>query len=157
FALDRKHDFDLAFLRHISRTEQLLREFAPDVIHITGPSDVGILAAIVAHRMQIPLVASWHTNVHQYAERRAMPLFFFLPTKWKKRLGSWIRETSFRLTARFYQIPRVLMAPNQELISLIERATGKPCFLMGRGVNTDLFNPARRNAVGWPFTIGYVG
>lgn len=157
FALDRKHDFDLAFVRHLGRTEELLREFGPDVVHITGPSDVGILGALVAHRLHIPLLASWHTNLHQYAERRALPLFFFLPREWRKPTGAWIREMSFRLTARFYQIPRVLMAPNRELIDLLEKATGKPCFLMARGVDTELFRPTLRSRQGGPFTIGYVG
>src|SRR5262249_54608739 len=50
-----------------------------------------------------------------------------------------------------------LMAPNRELIDLLEESTGKRCFLMARGVDTEMFHPARRNQQGWPFTIGYVG
>jgi phosphatidylinositol alpha 1,6-mannosyltransferase len=157
FALDRKHDFDLLFLRHLTRAEEALREFKPDVLHITGPSDVGILGALAAHRLQIPLVGSWHTNLHQYAEQRAVPLLLFLPRNWRQKLGRWIREGSLRLISRFYKIPRVLMAPNQELIELLAEKTGKPCFLMARGVDTDLFHPRRRDRQGWPFTIGYVG
>ena len=157
FALDRKHDFDLAFLRYIAKVEDILHNFCPDVVHITGPSDVGILGALVAHRLRVPLLASWHTNVHQYAERRALPLLSFLPSHWRKALGAQIRERSFRLTARFYQIPRVLMAPNRELILLLERATGKPCYLMARGVDTELFHPRLRNKSEGRFVIGYVG
>jgi phosphatidylinositol alpha 1,6-mannosyltransferase len=157
FALDKKHDFDLGFIRHLARVEKILCEFAPDIVHITGPSDVGIAGALAAHRLRIPLLASWHTNLHQYAERRALPLLSFLPAGWKHRLGDGIRRISFRLTARFYQIPRVLMAPNRELINLLEKATGKPCFLMARGVDTELFHPKLRNRQGGPFTIGYVG
>jgi len=157
FALDTKHDFDLGFIRHLARVEEMLREFVPDVVHLTGPSDVGIIGALAAHRLRIPLLASWHTNLHQYAERRALPLLAFLPLGWKRRIGAHIRHISFRLAARFYQIPRVLMAPNRELIDLLERATGKPCLLMARGVDTELFHPKRRNRQGGPFTIGYVG
>lgn len=157
FALDRKHDFDLAFLRHISRVEKILREFRPDVLHITGPSDVGIMGALVAHRMKIPLVGSWHTNLHQYAERRALPLLKFLPSATRENAGEKICDLSFRIIAHFYRIPRVLLAPNRELIDQLEKATGKPCFLMGRGVDTVLFHPSRRDRPGWPFTIGYVG
>ena len=157
FSLDKKHDFDLAFFRHMSRVVELLSEFKPDVLHITGPSDVGMLGALIAHRLKIPLVGSWHTNLHQYAERRALPLLGLLPRGARASLASAIRKCSFRLTARFYQIPRVLMAPNPELIALLESATRKRCFLMGRGVDTVLFNPARRDRAGWPFTIGYVG
>ena len=157
FTLDKKHDFDLAFLRHQPRVVELLTQFKPDVLHITGPSDVGILGALVAHRLKIPLVGSWHTNLHEYAERRILPLLRFLPSATGRNLAQTIGDLSFRMTARFYQIPRVLMAPNRELIALLEKTTRKPCFLMARGVDTNLFNPARRDRAGWPFTIGYVG
>jgi len=157
FALDRKHEFDLAFLRHLFRAEDIIREFKPDVLHITGPSDVGILGAIVAHRLNIPLVGSWHTNIHEYAERRSLPLLWFLPKRWRQRLAGNIREWSFLVTGRFYRIPRVLMAPNRELIELLEKATHRPCYLMSRGVDTELFHPGRRTRQSGPFTIGYVG
>jgi phosphatidylinositol alpha 1,6-mannosyltransferase len=157
FPLDQKHDFDLAFLRHAGRMRQIVSEFKPDVIHITGPSDVGILGATIAHQMKVPLVGSWHTNLHQYAERRALPLLKFLPKVWQTSLGAKIRELSFLATARFYHIPRLLMAPNQELVALLEKASRKPCFLMGRGVDTELFHPYRRNQQSGKFTIGYVG
>jgi glycosyltransferase involved in cell wall biosynthesis len=157
FRLDSKHDFDLVFLRHLSRAEQIVREFKPEVIHITGPSDVGILGAFIAHRMKIPLVASWHTNLHQYAERRALPLLAFLPNKWRKTLAGQARAWSFRATCRFYKIPRVLLAPNRELIEMLERSTGNSCFLMGRGVDAELFHPSKRNRDTDRFTIGYVG
>jgi glycosyltransferase involved in cell wall biosynthesis len=49
------------------------------------------------------------------------------------------------------------MAPNRELIELLERATGKPCFLMARGVDTATFHPRLRDREGGPFTIGFVG
>ena len=67
FPLDRAHDYDLLFLRHYRKLEPLLREFRPDVVQITGPSDVGTMGAMVAHKMKIPLAASWQTNVHEYA------------------------------------------------------------------------------------------
>jgi phosphatidylinositol alpha 1,6-mannosyltransferase len=157
FPLDRKHDFDLLFLRHGSRVQEILAHFKPDILHVTGPSDVGILGVLAAHHMKIPLVASWHTNLHQYAERRALPFFSFLPHTLREKAGAKIRDLSFQALARFYRIPRVLMAPNRELMTLLEKATGKPCFLMARGVDTVLFHPSRRDRPGWPFTIGYVG
>ena len=79
FPLDRAHDYDLLFLRHYSKLEPLLRDFRPDVVQITGPSDVGTLGAYVAHKMGIPLAASWQTNLHQYARRRMMAAVSFLP------------------------------------------------------------------------------
>jgi glycosyltransferase involved in cell wall biosynthesis len=157
FALDRKHDFDLAFLRHYDAVEAQVREFNPDIVHITGPSDVGILGCLIAHRMKIPLAASWHTNLHQYAEQRFRNLISWLPSRPVRWLAAGVGRVTLSAVLRFYQIPQVVFAPNQELIELVERGTRKPCFLMGRGVDTGIFDPRRRSRTGGPFVIGYVG
>jgi glycosyltransferase involved in cell wall biosynthesis len=116
------------------------------------------MGAIVAHKLGIPIAASWHTNVHEYAELRAAKLLQALPDSWKTTLGSWIRQGSFSATARFYQTARVLFAPNQELVTVLEQSTGKPCSRMGRGVDTTLFAPSKRDrATADPFIIGFVG
>ena len=46
--------------------------------------------------------------------------------------------------ARFYAVAQVLFAPNQELCRKLEQMTGRPCFLMPRGVDAGLFDPAKR-------------
>lgn len=157
FRLDARHDFDLNFWRYLKQVEDAVRGFRADLLHITGPSDVGQLGALVAHRLRIPLVASWHTNLHQYAQQRLLALMPFLSTESKEWLGTRVRQVCLRLTARFYQIARVLFAPNQELIAALERLTGKPCYLMSRGVDTELFQPNRRTRSDEQFVIGYVG
>src|SRR5262249_39440703 len=96
-------------------------------------------------------------NVHEYAERRALPLLSFLPASANREIGRQIRELSLYLSARFYKIARVLFAPNQELISKLEALTGRPCHLMSRGVDQHLFHPRRRTRRDQKFVIGYVG
>ena len=59
--------------------------------------------------------------------------------------------------ALFYQIAGLLFAPNQELVDLLASRTGKPCFLMQRGVDAHLYTPDKREPGPRPFTIGYVG
>jgi glycosyltransferase involved in cell wall biosynthesis len=157
FRLDKKHDFDLAFWRHLHAVESVVREFDPDILHITGPSDVGQLGVAIAHRLCIPLAASWHTNVHQYAEQRTAPLLFFLPHILRERLGAAIRHSCLLATLRFYHIAQVLFAPNQELIDVIQNGTGKSCYAMHRGVDTELFDPRRRDRTDNSFVIGFVG
>src|SRR5271166_3926560 len=157
FALDKKHDFDLAFWRYLTPVENAVRKFDPDIVHITGPSDVGQLGVAIAHRLRIPLAASWHTNVHEYAEQRAASLLSFLPKGLRERLGAAIRKSTLLATLRFYHIAQVLFAPNQELIDLIEDGTGKACYRMHRGVDTNLFDPRRRDRTDDNFVIGYVG
>jgi glycosyltransferase involved in cell wall biosynthesis len=60
-------------------------------------------------------------------------------------------------TLRFYHAAQILFAPNQELIELLEKGTNKPCYLMQRGVDTNLFDPRRRSRSDNTFVIGYVG
>jgi phosphatidylinositol alpha 1,6-mannosyltransferase len=157
FPLDQAHDYDLLFLRHYRRLEPLLREFHPEVVQITGPSDVGTLGAYVAHKMRIPLAASWQTNLHQYARRRVEAGVSFLPKDVGAKLADLAERLSFRASARFYKIPRLLFAPNQEMIQVLEAATGKPCYLMSHAVDTTVFSPELRRRTDGPFRIGYVG
>jgi glycosyltransferase involved in cell wall biosynthesis len=157
FPLDRAHDYDLLFLRHYRTLEPLLRDFRPDVVQITGPSDVGTLGAYVAHKMKIPLAATWQTNLHQYARRRVAAAVSFLPNDVAGKLADVAERLSFRASARFYHIPRLLFAPNQEMIRVLEAATGKPCYLMSHAVDTEVFSPELRDRTEGPFRIGYVG
>ena len=157
FPLDRAHDYDLFFLRHYRKLEPMLREFRPEVVQITGPSDVGTLGAYVAYKMGLPLAASWQTNIHQYARRRMAAAVSFLPRDIAGRLADVAERLSFRASARFYHIPRLLFAPNQEMIRVLEAATGKPCYLMSHAVDTDVFSPELRDRTDGTFRIGYVG
>ncbi len=47
-----------------------LREFRPDLVHITGSGDVSILGFWASNLVGAPMVASRHTNVHEYADLR---------------------------------------------------------------------------------------
>jgi glycosyltransferase involved in cell wall biosynthesis len=78
------------------------------------------------------------------------------------KMADLAERWSFRAAARFYEIPRLLFAPNQEMIRVLEAATGKPCYLMSHAVDTAVFRPElrdRRMGDGneGPFRIGYVG
>ena len=157
FPLDRTHYYDLLFLRHYRKLEPLLRSFTPDVVQITGPSDVGTLGATFAHKMRIPLAASWQTNLHQYARRRVAAATEFLPPDLGVKISDAAEGLSFRASARFYKIPRILFAPNQDLVRSLEAATGKPCYLMSHAVDTEAFRPELRDRSHGPFRIGYVG
>jgi glycosyltransferase involved in cell wall biosynthesis len=157
FPLDKKHDFDLLFGKYYQAAKTLVHEFQPDLVHITGPSDVGITGALIAHQLGLPLVASWHTNLHEYLARRTVSLFPWLPSGWRNRIRTTIEAGSLRALVRYYKIPCLLFAPNPQLTSMLEKGTGKPCLPMGRGVDVELFTPQRRDRQGGLFTLGYVG
>jgi phosphatidylinositol alpha 1,6-mannosyltransferase len=157
FPLDRNHEFDLILLRHYQRVAAALREFKPDLVQITGPSDIGILGALCAHKMRIPLAAFWQTNLPQYGGLRITKALRFLPGRVSSYVSRGAQNLSHRATMRFYKIPRILFAPNPEIVQTLKDATGKPCFPMGHGVDTARFSPEFRDRDGGPFTIGYVG
>ena len=146
FGLEHDLRFDLAMWRYASRVAKALRWFAPDVLHVTGPGDVGQLGAYLGRRLKIPIAASWHTNLHQYVSKR-------LPFGRK----AWCEAKALRALTLFYKIPEVVLAPNRELAEMLERATGKPTFLMSRGVDTGTFRPAKRLLANKIINIGYVG
>jgi len=145
FALEKDLRFDPAFLRHIPLIGEVLERFKPDLIHITGPSEVGMLGAGLAHHFGLPLAASWHTNVHEYAARRSGWFLRLLPKRHSAGAGQKIEDLSMAVAAQFYSVAQVLFAPNPELCALLERTTGRSCHLMPRGVDAKLFHPAKRN------------
>ncbi|HEX7158807.1 MAG TPA: glycosyltransferase, partial [Edaphobacter sp.] len=157
--MEKDLEFDALFWRHARAIGRELERFEPEIIHITGPSELGIFGAYFAWKMGLPLAASWHTNVHEYAARRMA----WLTKRLEKQRGDAIERNveagTLWATARFYRLAKVLYAPNEELCTMLERATGRPCFLMQRGVDTEQFSPARRTRSldDGTVVLGYVG
>ncbi len=158
FALEKDLRFDPAFLRHIPFIGDVLDRFKPDLIHITGPSEVGMLGARLAYHLELPLAASWHTNVHEYLARRSDWLLRMLPRQWDVT-GEAIEGLTLALAAKFYSMAQVLYAPNPQLCALLERTTRRPCRLMPRGVDAVLFHPEKRRRApeDRDHVLGFVG
>ena len=159
FALEKDLRFDPAFPRHVPLIGEVLEQFKPDLIHITGPSDVGALGAALALDRGLPLAASWHTNLHEYAARRSEWFLRMLPERQSAATGQKIEDLTMMVATKFYSMAQVLFAPNQELCQMLERSTSRPCHLMARGVDAELFRPSRRNRVKEDRDqfLGYVG
>jgi len=157
--LELEHDlaFDLLFWRHRRMLRERLRIFQPDLVHITGPSHVGMLGALVAHDLHVPLVASWHTNVHEFAGRRLEKLLRRWPAGLQNTMVRVAERGSLGLVLRFYKLARLHFAPNLELVELLANRTGRPAHLMQRGIDTRLFDPTWRKRSDADFVIGYVG
>ncbi|SNS28475.1 Glycosyltransferase involved in cell wall bisynthesis [Granulicella rosea] len=157
--VEKDLSFDPLFWRHKAAIERELDRFQPDMIHMTGPSELGIFAAYCAWDRRIPLAASWHTNVHEYAARRLEWMTKRLPANFGRALSSGIENRSLDAMMRFYSLAKVLFAPNDELCRMLERRAHRPCCLMQRGVDTTLFDPAKRTRPldARPYVLGYVG
>ncbi len=156
--LERDMSFDLFFLRHLDTVAGYLKQFGAELIHITGPSDVGILGVLLAHRLRLPLVASWHTNIHEFGARRLQKALRLLPGSVTNSIAQFAEhKVILTLSLRYYQLAQVLLAPNLELVNLLRNRTRKPAFLMQRGVDTVLFSPEKRTPGLRPLTVGFVG
>jgi phosphatidylinositol alpha 1,6-mannosyltransferase len=159
FALDKDLSFDPGFVRHLPSIVRTLKDFRPDIIHISGPSENGMIAAALANHFHLPLAASWHTNVHEYAAKRSNWLLRYLRQDSRPAVAAAIERSALYLSARFYSLAQILFAPNLGLCRLLEKETGRPCHLMQRGVDAQVFSPAHRlrqhgdNA----FVLGFVG
>jgi phosphatidylinositol alpha 1,6-mannosyltransferase len=157
--MEKDLEFDTLFWRHGGAIRRELERFRPDVIHITGPSELGMFGAYFAWEMGVPLAASWHTNLHEYAARRMGWLTGRMSERRKVAIERGVEDSGLWVMSQFYKMAKVLFAPNDELCGMLERTTGRPCFLMQRGVDTEWFSPAHRtrepgdNAV----VLGYVG
>ena len=156
--LERDLFFDPLFFRYSALISQTVRAFQPNVIHITGPSELGIFGAYFAWTLKVPLVASWHTNVHEYAARR-MSWFTRHTGGAGAAIENAVEAGVLNVTSRFYKLAKVLYAPNPELCALLERKTHRPVHLMQRGVETGIFAPQQRTREPGDgrLVLGYVG
>ncbi len=156
-ALDANLDYDLLLMRYARRVLGEVRAFGAELIHITGPGDMGAVGAYVSWALNVPLIISWHTSLHEYAGARLERLLSFAGKRCGKQAGDFAEKLSIRILSWFYRRAVVTMAPNRELIDLTHSLTGRPAYLMRRGVDTELFTPRRRTRYNQPFRIGYVG
>lgn len=157
FPLDLHLRFDLMFTRHYKHVLKAVREFGAEVVHITGPGDVGITGARVAYALGIPLVASWHTNLHEFAARRLCKLASMFPEASQRGLSYFTQKFVLGACLKYYGLAQVILAPNEEHIRQLRQNTGKPVFPMQRGVDSHLFSPVKRDAADRIFRLGYVG
>lgn len=157
FTLDEDLAYDPLFQRHTGKVLRALTQFQPDVIHITGLNDVSIVGAYLAWKLQLPLVGSWHTNIHEFAATRLDNLLSFAPPGMRRKITRLAEKNIMYGSVQYYRMPKVILAPNQELIDALHKGTNRTARLMSRGVDTDKFSPDRRTVKDGIFRLGSVG
>jgi len=157
FPMDEGLKYDPAFQRHTSRVLRKLAEFKPDLIHITGLNDVSIMGSYLSWKLGLPMVGSWHTNLHEFAARRLGRLFGFMPEKTAGKITSFAERKILAGAILYYKMPKLLLAPNVDLIEMLEKGTKREARLMIRGVDTELFTPVKRTKSDGVIRFGFVG
>ncbi len=155
--MDEGLKYDPLFQRHTKLVQKELEKFRPDVFHITGLNDVSIMGAYLAWRMDVALVGSWHTNLHEYAARRLRAKFSFLPKKFLHSFTGFLENRILDGAKYYYRMPQILLAPNQELIDMLAEGTERKVHLMVRGVDTEVFTSAKRTVSDEILRFGFVG
>jgi len=149
--------YDFFFWRYAARLREELQKFQPDVVHITSPGELGQLGVYLSRKLKIPLVASWHTNFHQFVARRLQKAIGILPLSVKRRMGDWAQRDGLRILLWFYGFAIVTLAPTPEQVAWLEKELHRPSFLMPRGVDAEQFNPRHRTADDGIVRLGFVG
>jgi phosphatidylinositol alpha 1,6-mannosyltransferase len=110
--------------------ERLLADWAPDVVHVASPFIVGNNALLAAARLTLPTVAIYQTDVPSYTGLYGLG---FLENM------AWGRVRDIHSLATLTLAPSTF-ARDQLLAHGIPRVG-----IWGRGVDTVLFDPARRD------------
>lgn len=150
-------EYDLLFWRYLQRIRKELLDFQPDVIHITSPGEFGQIGVYLSKSLKIPLVASWHTNFHQFAARRLQKVIGLLPHRVTDPTVAWSQDRALQLLLWFYRMADVTLAPTATQVQWLEEKLHRPSFLMLRGVDCELFHPEKRTVQDGVLRLGFVG
>ncbi|HEX6603565.1 MAG TPA: glycosyltransferase family 1 protein [Sphingomicrobium sp.] len=118
-----------------------IERFAPDLIHVSVPDILNTRAETWAEQRNVPIVASLHTRFETYPA-------YYPGLRWLAPLA----EVQQR---RFYRRANCVLVPNPALVEEMAKLRGDDrVALWSRGVDRELFNPARRDmdwrrAQGW--------
>lgn len=118
-----------------------VRDFAPNVVHVSAPDGLGTGAQRLARELGLPVVASMHTRFETYLD------FYGL---------RWLRQWAVRRQRDFYCASDRVLVPNGASKKDLGEM-GVPAASIGiwsRGVEHALFNPARRDPA-WRHALGY--
>ena len=121
---------------YVPRPKQYLRRMRRDridLIHLTTPGPIGLAAVYIAWRMGLAMVGSFHTDLAAYTTQFS-----------GSRLLGTLMERHLFWT--YSQCDRVLVASESSRELLLNgRTNPRGIDLWWRGVDTDLFSPAKRS------------
>lgn len=103
----------------------------PDVVHLVTEGPLGWSALGAARKLRLPAVTEFHTNFHSYSGHYGI---------------GWLRKPIAAYLRRFHNKGDVTLVPTHAMQRQLLAQGYKRVSVVSRGVDTQLFNPARRNA-----------
>lgn len=102
----------------------------PDVVHVATEGPLGWSAVQAARAMDIPCVSEFRTNFHAYSEHYGV---------------GFLRGVVLGYLRRFHNQCHATMTPTAALARDLAAEGFQRLHVVGRGVDTRLFNPGRRS------------
>lgn len=106
-----------------------LDRFQPDVVHVVNPVVLGLWGTALAKQRNLPLLASYHTDITQYALHLKLPL---------------LQEPSRRFLRDVHNQAHVNLCTSMPMVKSARALGIKRVRLWPKAVDTDLFRPERR-------------
>lgn len=103
----------------------------PDVVHVVTEGPLGWSAVAAAKTLRIPVATDFHTNFHSYSRHYGL---------------GWLKRPIAAYLRRFHNQAHVTMVPSLTIRRDLEQAGFRNLEVVARGVDTQLFDPARRSA-----------
>lgn len=117
-----------------------IRQFAPDIVHLSAPDILGRRAQRFARTLGVPVVASLHTRFETYLDYYGLRI---------------LKRGVARYLQRFYADSDRVLVPNAPIAEEISASgLGERVAIWGRGVDHAIFTPSRRDA-DWRRIRGY--
>jgi glycosyltransferase involved in cell wall biosynthesis len=107
-----------------------LEEFAPDIIHMANPAFMSMVMLRRARNMGVPVIMSYHTDIPGYMEKYGMALL----TEPVWQFHRWIHNEA-----------DMTVCPSQTCLDELDEHGFERLGIWGRGVDTTLYNPLKRN------------
>ncbi|RYD21033.1 MAG: glycosyltransferase [Verrucomicrobiaceae bacterium] len=101
----------------------------PDAIYVATESPLGKSALKAANALKIPVATGFHTNFHQYMEQY--------------RMGG-LQPVAMAYLRRFHQRADCTLTPSRDVADKLVAEGFNNVHLLGRGVDTELYSPAKR-------------
>jgi phosphatidylinositol alpha 1,6-mannosyltransferase len=131
FAIPTRKEYRIG-LTLTAELRRKIEAFAPDLFHIAVPDITGHSALRLARRMQVPVVASFHTRYDTYLQYYGLK---FLEPLFHRRLRA------------FYAACEHVYVPSRSMMDELrsQGISGENMRLWTRGVDHERFSPARRS------------
>jgi glycosyltransferase involved in cell wall biosynthesis len=112
------------------RMHRALQGFQPDLLHIATEGPLGWGSLVWARRLRVPISSTFHTNFHRYCGDYG---------------ASFLQGVALGYLRSFHNRCQLTTVPDDPLRAELEAARFARTALLGRGVDTELFSPARRD------------